>query len=39
VFNFPNVLSNFLTLGMPVVEQVIARATANAARVCLLRRW
>ena len=32
VFNFPNVLSNFLTLGMPV-EQVIARATGNAARV------
>ena len=28
VLNFPNVLSNFLTLGMPV-EQVIARATAN----------
>ena len=32
VFNFPNVLSNFLTLGMPV-DQVIARATVNAARV------
>lgn len=31
VLNFPNVLSNFLTLGMPV-ENVIARATANAAR-------
>ena len=33
VFNFPNVLSNFLTLGMPV-EQVIARATGNAEIVC-----
>ncbi len=31
MLNFPNVLSNFLTLGMPV-EQVIARATGNAAR-------
>ena len=31
VLNFPNVLSNFLALGMPV-EQVIARATVNAAR-------
>jgi dihydroorotase len=31
VINFPNVLSKFLVLGMPV-EQVIARATTNAAR-------
>jgi dihydroorotase len=31
VFNFPNVLSKFLLLGMPV-DQVIARATTNAAR-------
>ena len=31
LFNFPNVLSKFLALGMPV-DQVIARATANAAR-------
>ena len=30
VFNLPSVLSNFLTLGMPV-EQVIACATGNAA--------
>jgi dihydroorotase len=30
VINFPNVLSKFLVLGMPV-DQVIARATANAA--------
>jgi len=32
VFDFPNVLSKFLLLGMPV-EQVIAMGTANAARV------
>jgi dihydroorotase len=31
VFNLPSVLSNFLVLGMPV-DQVIASATANAAR-------
>jgi dihydroorotase len=31
VFNFPNVLSKFLLLGMPL-DQVIARATTNAAR-------
>jgi dihydroorotase len=31
VFDFPNVLSKFLLLGMPV-DQVIARATINAAR-------
>jgi dihydroorotase len=31
VINFPNVLSKFLLLGMPV-DQVIARATTNAAR-------
>ncbi len=30
--DFPNVLSKFLLLGMPL-DQVIARATANAARV------
>ena len=32
VFDFPNVLSKFLLLGMPL-DQVIARGTANAARV------
>ncbi len=32
VFDFPNVLSKFLLLGMPV-DQVIARGTVNAARV------
>jgi dihydroorotase len=32
VFDFPNVLSKFLLLGMPV-DQVIAMGTANAARV------
>ena len=32
VVDFPNVLSKFLLLGMPL-DQVIARATANAARV------
>lgn len=32
VFDLPNVLSKFLLLGMPL-PQVIARATANAARV------
>jgi dihydroorotase len=32
VFDFPNVLSKFLLLGMPL-DQVIARATVNAARV------
>jgi dihydroorotase len=31
VFNYPNVLSKFLLLGMPL-DQVIARATTNAAR-------
>ncbi len=31
VFDFPTVLSKFLMLGMPL-DQVIARATANAAR-------
>ena len=31
VFDFPNVLSKFLMLGMPV-DQVIARGTSNAAR-------
>jgi dihydroorotase len=31
VFDFPNVLSKFLLLGMPL-DQVIARATSNAAR-------
>jgi len=31
VINFPNVLSKFLLLGMPI-DQVIARATTNAAR-------
>ncbi|HEX5109671.1 MAG TPA: amidohydrolase/deacetylase family metallohydrolase [Vicinamibacterales bacterium] len=31
VFDFPNVLSKFLLLGMPI-DQVIARATINAAR-------
>ncbi|MGH9255340.1 MAG: hypothetical protein ACRD3C_12320 [Vicinamibacterales bacterium] len=32
VFDFPNVLSKFLLLGMPL-DQVIAMGTANAARV------
>jgi len=32
VFDFPNVLSKFLLLGMPV-DQVIAMGTTNAARV------
>jgi dihydroorotase len=32
VFDFPTVLSKFLLLGMPL-DQVMARATANAARV------
>jgi dihydroorotase len=32
VINFPNVMSKFLMLGMPL-DQVIARATVNAARV------
>jgi dihydroorotase len=32
VFDFPNVLSKFLMLGVPL-EQVLAMATANAARV------
>jgi dihydroorotase len=32
VVDFPNVLSKFLLLGMPL-EQVIARATANPARI------
>ena len=32
VFDFPNVLSKFLLLGMPL-EQVLAMGTANAARV------
>src|SRR5207248_1636355 len=32
VIDFPNVLSKFLFLGMPL-EQVVARATVNAARV------
>jgi dihydroorotase len=32
VFDFPNVLSKFLLLGMPV-DQVIALGTMNAARV------
>jgi dihydroorotase len=32
VIDFPNVMSKFLALGMPL-DQVIARATANAARV------
>ena len=31
VFDFPNVLSKFLLLGMPI-DQVIARGTINAAR-------
>jgi dihydroorotase len=31
VFDFPNVLSKFLLLGMPL-DQVIARGTSNAAR-------
>jgi dihydroorotase len=31
VFDFPTVLSKFLLLGMPI-DQVIARATSNAAR-------
>jgi dihydroorotase len=31
VFDFPNVLSKFLLLGMPL-EQVIARGTVNAAK-------
>jgi dihydroorotase len=31
VFDFPNVLSKFLLLGMPV-DQVVARGTINAAR-------
>jgi dihydroorotase len=32
VFDLPNVLSKFLLMGMPI-DQVIARATANSARV------
>ena len=32
VFDFPNVLSKFLLLGMPL-DQVIARATINSARL------
>jgi dihydroorotase len=32
VINFPNCMSKFLNLGMPL-DQVIARATVNAARV------
>jgi dihydroorotase len=32
VINFPNCMSKFLNLGMPI-DQVIARATVNAARV------
>ena len=32
VFDFPNVLSKFLLVGMPL-DQVIARATVNAAKV------
>lgn len=32
VFDFPNVLSKFLLLGMPL-DQVIARGTSNAARM------
>jgi dihydroorotase len=32
VINFPNVMSKFLMFGMPL-DQVIARATVNAARV------
>ncbi len=32
VFDFPTVLSKFLLLGMPL-DQVIARATVNAARI------
>jgi dihydroorotase len=32
VFDFPNVLSKFLLLGMPI-DEVIARGTINAARV------
>ena len=32
VIDFPNVMSKFLALGMPL-DQVIARATVNAARV------
>jgi len=32
VFDLPNVLSKFLLMGMPL-DQVIARATANSARV------
>ena len=32
VFDFPNVLSKFLTLGIPL-DQVIERATINAAHV------
>jgi dihydroorotase len=32
VFNFPNVMSKFLMLGMPL-DQVIACATVNPARV------
>jgi dihydroorotase len=32
VFDFPNVLSKFLLLGVPV-DQVIAMGTTNAARV------
>jgi predicted amidohydrolase len=32
IFDFPNVLSKFLLIGMPL-DQVIAMGTANAARV------
>jgi dihydroorotase len=32
VIDFPNVMSKFLTFGMPL-DQVIARATVNAARI------
>jgi dihydroorotase len=32
VINFPNCMSKFLNLGMPI-DQVVARATVNAARV------
>ena len=36
VFDFPNVLSKFLLLGMPL-DQVIAMGTTNAARVARVR--
>ena len=40
VFDFPNVLSKFLLLGMPL-DQVIAMGTTNAARVMprVRRNW